>query len=206
MKREIPLAITFAAGIIYAIAYYFALPAAVAVKTTLDNWFIIVGAVGCLIGVINLTRVHSRNISLKRARWWRSALLLAAIYITMAIGIIGGHQGEGLSYIYTNFIVPLDGSMYAILVFYIGSASYRAFRARNFEATLLLISGVIVMLGQAPIGAAISGYIPKASGWILDIPNAAGMRGIILGASIGAVSQAFRILVGIERTHLGLDL
>jgi len=206
LKREIPLAITFAAGIIYAIAYYFAVPVAVSVKTTLDNWFIIVGAVGCLIGVINLTRVHSRNISLKRPRWWRSALLLAAIYITMAVGVFGGHQGPGLSYIYTNFIVPLDGSMYAILVFYIGSASYRAFRARNLEATLLLISGVIVMLGQAPIGAAISSYIPMVSGWILDIPNAAGMRGIILGASIGAVSQAFRILLGIERTHLGLDL
>lgn len=206
MKREIPLAITFVAGIIYAIAYYFALPAAVKVKTALDNWFIIVGAVGCLIGVINLTRVHSRNISMKRHRWWRSVVLLAAIYITMAVGVFGGHQGPGLGYIYTNFIVPLDGSMYAILVFYIGSASYRAFRARNLEATLLLVAGVAVMLGQAPIGAAISRYIPMLSGWILDVPNAAGMRGIILGASIGAVSQAVRILLGIERTHLGLDV
>ncbi len=95
--------------------------------------------------------------------------------------------------------------MYSILVFYIGSASYRAFRAKNFEATLLLVAGVIVMLGQAPIGATISKTIPKISGWILDVPNTAGMRGIILGASIGAVSQAFRIMLGIERRHLGAD-
>jgi len=205
LRREIPLAITFMAGMIYAVAYFFAVPLAVTVKSTLDNWFIIIGAFGCLIGVINLTRIHSKNISLRRARWGRSIVLLLSIYVTMFIGIFGGHTGRGLKYIYNNVIVPLDGTMYAILVFYIGSASYRAFRARNLEATILLVAGVIVMLGQAPVGAAISSAIPKISGWILDVPNTAGMRGIILGASIGAVSQAFRILLGIERRHLGIE-
>lgn len=205
MRRELPLAITFCAGIIYAMAYYFTIPVAVTVKSTLDNWFLIVSAVGCMLGVINLTRIHIKNISLKRGRYWRSILLLLSVYVTLGVGLIGGHQGPGLGYIYNNVIVPLDGTMYSILVFYIGSASYRAFRAKNFEATLLLVAGVIVMLGQAPIGATISKTIPKISGWILDVPNTAGMRGIILGASIGAVSQAFRIMLGIERRHLGAD-
>ncbi len=205
MKREIPLAITFCSGMIYAIAYYFTIPIATTVKSTLDNWFLIIGAVGCMLGVINLTRIHTKNISLKRPMYWRSILLLVCVYLTMGIGIFGGHQGPGLDYIYNTIIVPLDGTMYSILVFYIGSASYRAFRAKNFESTLLLIAGVIVMLGQAPIGAVISSAIPKASSWILDVPNTAGMRGIILGASIGAVSQALRILLGIERRHLGTE-
>ncbi len=206
MKREIPLAITFVAGIIYVIAYYFKIPQIVTMKAALDNWVLIVAGFGCLLGIINLTRIHTKQVSAKRGRWWRSALLLGTLWVTLLIGVFGGHQGPALKYIYNNFVVPLDGSMYAILVFYIGSASYRAFRARNFEATILLIAGVIVMLGQAPIGAVISGHIPEASSWILDIPNAAGMRGIILGASIGAVSQALRILLGIERRHLGLDV
>ena len=68
MRRELPLAITFAAGIIYAIAYYFTVPVAVTVKSTLDNWFLIVSAVGCMLGVINLTRIHAKNISLKREK------------------------------------------------------------------------------------------------------------------------------------------
>jgi hypothetical protein len=206
LKREIPLAITFVAGIIYVISYYFQVPVFLTMKQALDNWVLIVAAFGCLLGIINLTRLHSRRISSRRQNWWRSALLLVALWVTLLVGVIGGHQGAPFRYIYDNFVVPLDGSMYAILVFYIGSASYRAFRARNIEATILLISGVLVMLGQAPIGAAISDAFPVASAWILDIPNAAGMRGIILGASIGAVSQALRILLGIERRHLGLDV
>lgn len=205
MRREIPQTITFIAGLVYVLAFYFTVPAAVTVQTTLDKWFLITTAFSCLLGVANLTRIHSKSVQMKKPNWVRSAILIFAMYGTLAIGVIGGHNGPVLKYVYNNMIVPLDGTMYAILVFYIGSASYRAFRARNLEAVCLLVAGIIVMLGQAPIGATISKYIPIASSWILDVPNTAGMRGIILGASLGAVAQAFRVLVGIERQHLGMN-
>ena len=61
-------------------------------------------------------------------------------------------DGSLFSWMYKKMYTPLSATMFALLAFFVASASYRAFRIRNFEATLLLISGIILMLGRVPIG------------------------------------------------------
>ena len=68
-------------------------------------------------------------------------------------------KGTFYSWIYDFMFTPLTSTMFALLAFYVASASYRAFRIRNFEATLLLISGIILMLGRVSIAKYYSGWI-----------------------------------------------
>ncbi len=99
--------------------------------------------------------------------------------------------------------VPLNSTMFALLAFYIASAAFRAFRARNIEATVLLTAAVIVMLGRVPLGESISERLPQFVNWLMETPNTAARRAIFIGAALGAVATGLRIILGIERSHLG---
>ena len=60
--------------------------------------------------------------------------------------------------------------MYSLLAFFVASASYRAFRAKNREATILLIAAFIILLGRTPLGMYVTGFIPEDFS-ILQIPK-----------------------------------
>jgi len=123
-------------------------------------------------------------------------------------------EGSLFQTIYRHMFVPLGSTMYALLAFFVASASYRAFRAKNREATILLIAAFIILLGRTPIGPLLTGWIPtwlsflqfdNLAIWIMTSPNLAGQRAIIIGIGLGVVAMSLRLILGIERTYLGDD-
>ena len=41
--------------------------------------------------------------------------------------------------------------------------------------------------------------------WIMNSPNLAGQRSIMIGIGLGVVAMSLRVILGIERTYLGED-
>jgi len=99
-------------------------------------------------------------------------------------------------------LLPILSTMFALLAFFIASAAYRAFRARNVLATLLLIAALIVMMRFNP-WVPYAPYWAKASNWLMNVPNLAAQRAIVIGIGLGAVSTAIKVMLGIERGYMG---
>lgn len=140
------------------------------------------------------------------------------------LGFAGNQMhGEGpWNWMFNNMFVPMQATMFSVLAFFIASAAFRAFRARSAEATALLVAGCIMMIGRVPVGEWLALTVeqagaqftvagntyslldfPAATSWLLNIPNAAAQRGILLGVLLSQVAIAIRIIFGIERTYMG---
>ena len=100
-------------------------------------------------------------------------------------------------------ITPIEATMFSLLAFFIASAAYRAFRARTIRATILLSSALVVMLGLVPVVEEVFPFMTKISAFLLEYPNTAAKRAIMIGVALGAISVAIKNIVGIDRTILG---
>jgi len=88
VKREVPAAITFIAGITWIITTYWTGPKLLTtIKSELNRWFLLVQGWMVLCGVINLTRVHMHKIQQKRQDWTFSILCLTAAYCMVILGL-----------------------------------------------------------------------------------------------------------------------
>lgn len=211
MRREVPMAITFLVGLIIVMNNFVTLKIGnwtlKQFSTDLTGWATIILAFATFLATINLFRAHGQKISRQKSGWINSLVLLVSLVVVAALGIWGqittGKPMPFFTKIFDYVITPLGNAMFAILAFYIASAAYRAFRVRSTEATVLLVAAVILMLGRAPIGELVWSKFPVIADWLMNVPNNAGQRGIMIGASIGAIATSVRILLGMERGHLG---
>jgi hypothetical protein len=172
----------------------------------LDTWLVIVAAFALPLGVVNLVMSNAKKIKTQQKGWPYSAVLIAGLCIMAFYGILGGESGfhDNFQWMFVNMVSPLQATMFSLLAFYVASAAYRAFRARNIEATVLLIAAIVVMMGRIPFGDMLfAGKMTPISEWLMTKPNAAAQRGIIIGAALGAASMQIRVILGIERTYLG---
>ncbi|MBT18551.1 hypothetical protein CMK17_00920 [Candidatus Poribacteria bacterium] len=211
MRRQVPLALCFVFGVVMVLIEFSPHPYSKSLYNEVINWSLIIGPFALVLGVATLVQTHWIRIRRRAEYWQYSFVVFIGMIVMVAIGIPFGPSHKAFKWLFKYIQVPMDATMFSLLAFFIASASYRAFRARTLEATLLLVAALIVMIGNAPIGDFIWNKImpfgdnlpSTVRQWILENPNLSSRRGVILGVSLGVISQSIRIILGIERSYLG---
>lgn len=218
MRTTLPVIIAFFSGLILVVSFFFNAERIFigAAEEELLQWVTIIGGITLALGVVSITRSNLTKVARRSEGWGYSILIVVSVFV-MAIGSIlpeswstlfGRETGSIYDWLWVNISEPMMATMFAMLAFYIASAAYRAFRARSAEATLLLLTAVLVMLWRIPMGEAFlrlfSDSLPEwINLYVMNGFNLAVQRGIIIGAALGAAAMSLRIMLGIERTYMG---
>lgn len=226
-KLRLPLILTFLVGLVPIVTFFLTekVWGVSFVRDRVEQYMVIIAGFALLLGVVNVMRGNIRKIEQRKTGWPFSISLLLGLVVMGAFGIlsamrVGPFQGilnapDGTDtpfyWMTRNMFNPLQAAMFSLLAFYIASAAFRAFRVRNVEATILLIAAFLVMLGRTPLGEYVfswapggTTWLPTITEWIMAVPNTAAQRGIIIGAALGAAALSLRVILGIERSYLGM--
>ncbi len=214
MKRQIPLALVFIFGFFMIFQYFVPHETSEWIYEFLLKWIYIIGIFALALGIWSLVRVSWEKVRHKRPNWPYALVTLVGLALMIWYGFDYGRHffsAEGLqNYMFRAFfdyiLIPIQSTMFSLLAFFIASAAYRAFRARSLLATLLLVAALIVMLRFNPyLGDFIGSNMERTASWLLNVPNLAAKRAIIIGVGLGMVATSLKVILGIERAYLGRD-
>ncbi len=204
LKREVVYAFTGLVTVLMFVEYFFFTETWILAET-LRTWAVIVYNISLGLGAIQLLRQHTLNLQRKRDNYGYSAIVLAFFALMFLTGMAGylatGQQTDNgiYNWLFINVYTSLAATLYPITGFYIFAAAYRAFRARNIDAALMLIAGCFVILSNAPVGEAIWPGFATIGEWFKFTGQIPGMRTFAMVGALGMIAYGFRALLGKER-------
>jgi len=209
MRRQLPVFLTFICAFVLTIQFFVPHRSFEQVYEVSNIWLQILGVFTILIGILSLVEAHVRKITRRQPQWQYSVITIVGLAVTVAGGLFGSVEAGSRSvfmWMYNSILNPISATMFSLLAFFIASAAFRAFRVRSVMSTILLLAATFVMLGRVPLGDRMSaGLFPAIADWLLNVPNVAAKRAILIGIGLGEASMALRVMLGIERSYMAGD-
>ncbi len=193
------------AGMIVLVGYFLPidLPWLRSIREMIFQWVIILTAVAVLVGIANLFSVHSNKVIARKPGFGFSLVLVVSLVITLVVAGYFGPTAPATTWIYQSIQVPVELSLMALLVvILVFSGARLIIRRPNIYSLLFIFTAIVVLFGVAawpllPIN------LHQFRSWILQVPVAAGTRGLLLGVALGSVAAGMRIILGSDRPYQG---
>ena len=187
------------------IPYFIEMPILEIASTKLVLMVSVLNAMSILLALYAQTK-RSLTLVNQRAKGWPYQLyLVITIYLMAGVGFIFGQSSDQFNWFQYAILMPTGSVIYSMLTFYMASACARAFRARSPQATLLLIAGILVLLGQAPLTGAYIPFFGDARLYLTGTFAMAASRMFNMSVTIGAVVLGVRIITGKEVSAMGFE-
>jgi hypothetical protein len=204
MDRKIALVVCFVFGVVMFAQYFSDHPVAHRVnRDVLVEYVQIIFAFALIVGVVALVKNSVRQVSSGQDRPYRLVMLAGLVSMPILALVWGMRAGTPFQWMFENVQAPMQSTVFALLAFFVASASYRGFRARSIPAGILLVAALVILLGRSLVIGPLAEVLPDVAEWIRQYPSMAARRAILIGIGLGSLTTSLRVIVGIERTWLG---
>ncbi len=167
---------------------------------TLTKYTVQLVSFAYLLGLSGLFIRHIRTI-LRRSDGWPFSILLLTLFL---VTWLSGYFAQPVyQWIITSPLPTLRIVITSFAGFYMYTVFFRGARARSFESVVLLVSSIIIMLRNAPVGEMIWSGFPPLADWIDSYPSNGAVAAIWIGIGIGAITLFVRSILGLEKAFLG---
>jgi hypothetical protein len=204
-RLTIPKLVMFVCGVFLLIDFFIDVPAQYhSAANMLINFANVIVAFSIGLGVASLLTYHGGTIKKRVAGTWYYAGWLLFIFLSFsAIGFIYGTNSAQYNWLFNNVFVPINQTMYSLMGVYIIYALYKGFQAKSIDVGIMLVTGLLTLIGHAPISEVVWWGFP----WIMDnwvrILNLGGYRSFIICSAIGAIAMGIRTILGRGKTIFG---
>lgn len=201
-KWFLPTLVAVLAGVLVLLGSLVPVPTLGAMRTVLVRGAAVVAAFALLLAYWNLLRVHAGRLFHKGARHrFSSLILLVAALGSLIVVLIQGPDSPLAQGWIQTVLVPGQSALLALTAVTLALAGMRVFGTRRrIESVLFVGVAVIALLTAVPL------VYPDFVDRVLQFVEAAGtggMRGLLLGVTLGIVMTGLRIVLGIDRPHSG---
>jgi hypothetical protein len=191
---------------------YFSNPALSSVSKVFTDWGVIVTLMGMALGEINFLFVQFREIRSRR-RGMRGEIIwpfaLYAVVLSIVVTVLGIVQGTTYGTLaqqgYELFVSPGLVSIFGSQVIQFIWIAFKRFRLTNLETGLLYFGACAGLLYGVPLGQWMwPGFAPLGE-WLVGYPSSGFARALQMVISTGTIAFYLRVLLGLERAHLGAE-
>jgi hypothetical protein len=200
--RVITMVIAIAFGILVLCGYFF--PAFEVLQTYLLNWAIILTGVAALAGIFNLISVHTDKVRRGEKGGIYSALLVISLIATFFLGIILRPEHGAMKSLMNGIIIPSEAALLGILTISLIYAAIRLLRRRvDVMSVFFLLTAVFLLFGSATLPFGDIPLFGTLARWVTQVWALGGVRGILIGVALGALTTGLRVLFGADRPYGG---
>lgn len=183
-------------------SFYFTSPEVGAVFKEISLWNINILTFTLFVGLITLGRRYVTDIMNFRDDWPLKLYGMVLIVIWVIMGVYYGMYSDTYQVAYLSTKITLHIAILGQLIIFMVSGAYRSFRMKTMHTAVLTIGAIIILICNAPWLSTPFPVVDKITYWLLNNPQMAASRTMVICAGIGGVILGIRVLLGHEKGAL----